>query len=61
MIERREEPDRVVIVEIYRGGVVRETITPLQPDLCPTFKMRQATQDDYIKYGLTLQRQRDGP
>lgn len=61
VIERREESDRVVIVEINRGGVVRETTTPSDPNLCPSLKLREATSEDYIRYGLTLLRQRDGP
>ena len=50
----------MVVVEINKGGVVKEVTTPNDPNSLPTIRLRPATQDDFIKYGMILQRMRDG-
>ena len=60
VIEVRHEADQVVVLEINKGGVVREVATPNNPVFLPQTRLRPATQEDFIKYGAILQRLRDG-
>ena len=50
----------MVVVEINKGGVVKEVTTPKDPNSLPTIRLRPATQDDFIKYGIILKTLRDG-